>query len=182
MGRGARRAHAIRERQAFRGSRRWPSIFSARSTRCARDVHERHGLRRAGRRMSHQGVRAERILQLSVHPVQEDAECPADSAGCVAYGVCEGDASLACFSLGAGGCGAQGACNAPVAECLNFTSLRRAAYAAPAVAIAALPGNEPALRTSLQAERRSASRPRPLPSPARCRPRSSARAASRNTA
>ncbi len=83
----------------------------------------------------------------------QDSDCPLDSAGCVPYGECADDATLACFSLGAMGCGAQGDCNPPVAECLNYTSCDAAQYAAPAVAIKALPGNAKALLASLTAEK-----------------------------
>ncbi len=81
-----------------------------------------------------------------------DADCPLASPGCAPYGICEKDATLACFNLGANGCGAQGACSAAPAECLNFASCDVPTYAAPAVAIKALPGNAAALLASLRAE------------------------------
>jgi len=164
-------------RQAFRGLGVAFNIFRS-VNRCARDVHERHGLRRAGRRMS---TKACEPSAFSSFPFTcaERRRVSADSAGCVAYGVSKASA-LACFSLGAGDA-APSACNAPVAECLNslratwqLTRARRCDCSAA--------GNEPALRTSLQAETPIGLTPTSLPSPARWQAAEHARQPVRNTA
>jgi hypothetical protein len=81
-----------------------------------------------------------------------DLDCPLSSPGCAPFGVCEQDDTLACFTPGdAQGCQGLGACEPVDAECENYASCEVADYAAPAVAIDALPGNAPALVASLAA-------------------------------
>jgi hypothetical protein len=81
-----------------------------------------------------------------------DADCPPNSPGCAPFGECSGDATLACFNFGAGGCGPDGDCNQLAGECLFFASCDPADYAAPAVEIDVLPDNGMALVDSLTAE------------------------------
>lgn len=78
-----------------------------------------------------------------------DADCPLLSGGCVPAGQCASDATLACFSLGADGCGAGDDCQPLAGECYGFATCEAADYAKPEVAIAALPGNAAALTASL---------------------------------
>ncbi|HEX4353702.1 MAG TPA: hypothetical protein VHZ95_12320, partial [Polyangiales bacterium] len=89
------------------------------------------------------------------------ADCPLNSQGCAQFGLCSGDMTLACFSIGAGGCDAQGDCEPYAGECTNYGSCTISDYAAPAVAIAALPGNSDALVTSLTAEKPTGLTPTP---------------------
>ncbi len=81
-----------------------------------------------------------------------DADCPALSPGCAPFGLCELDDTLACFNLGAGGCGQQGACMPYTGECLSYASCTTADYETPAVPIGVLPGNGTALTSSLMSE------------------------------
>jgi hypothetical protein len=80
-----------------------------------------------------------------------DADCPANSAGCEPYGVCELSDTTACFDITATGCRASnaGACLPAVGECTGFATCDFQEYATPAVPIAPLPGNEMALVTEL---------------------------------
>ena len=80
-----------------------------------------------------------------------DADCPLLSAGCASAGSCASDATLACFSLGADGCGTGDDCQPLAGECYGYASCEAAPYAQPEVPIAALPGNVSALTASLAA-------------------------------
>ena len=80
-----------------------------------------------------------------------DADCPLLSAGCAPAGSCASDPTLACFSLGADGCGRGDACQPLVGECYGFASCETAPYAKPQVPIATLPDNAAALTASLAA-------------------------------
>jgi hypothetical protein len=86
-------------------------------------------------------------------PCLDDFDCPLDSPGCAAFGQCELDATLACFTPGSPqGCGTAGSCDFFVAECLSFGSCDVADYATPAVEIGTLPDNAQALVDSLASE------------------------------
>lgn len=80
-----------------------------------------------------------------------DADCPANSAGCQPYGVCELSDTTACFDLTATGCRGSmaGACIPAEGECTGYATCDYMAYGTPAVPIATLPGNEMALVTDL---------------------------------
>lgn len=80
-----------------------------------------------------------------------DADCPLLSAGCQPAGSCASDPTLACFALGANGCGNGDDCQPLAGECYGFASCESTPYAQPQVAIAALPGNAAALSSSLAA-------------------------------
>jgi hypothetical protein len=80
-----------------------------------------------------------------------DADCPLLSAGCAPAGSCASDASLACFSLGADGCGNGDDCQPLAGECYGYATCEIEPYAQPEVAIATLPGNASALTASLAA-------------------------------
>lgn len=87
----------------------------------------------------------------TITPCLSDNDCPLFSDGCVPFGTCSGDASLACFDIGPGGCQAQGDCMPYEGNCTNYASCNESDYAKPAVALAGLPGNAPALVASLTA-------------------------------
>jgi len=76
-------------------------------------------------------------------------DCPAAASGCEPFGVCSGDDTLACFNLGADGCGAMGDCSALAGGCLFFASCDPVVYATPDVAIDTLPANAMPLVQSL---------------------------------
>jgi hypothetical protein len=80
-----------------------------------------------------------------------DADCPLLSAGCAAAGSCVSDDTLACFSLGADGCGTGDDCQPLAGECYGYATCEAAPYAQPEVPIASLPGNAGALTASLAA-------------------------------
>lgn len=80
-----------------------------------------------------------------------DADCPIASRGCVPFGTCSRDATLACFTVGPNGCGTQGDCVAFRGECTQWASCVEGDYENPAVAIAPLPGNAQVLVDSLMA-------------------------------
>jgi hypothetical protein len=80
-----------------------------------------------------------------------DADCPLLSAGCAPAGSCASDNTLACFALGADGCGNGDACQPLAGECYGYASCEATPYARPEVAIATLPGNASALTASLTA-------------------------------
>jgi hypothetical protein len=80
-----------------------------------------------------------------------DADCPLLSAGCASAGSCASDASLACFALGADGCGTGDACQPLTGECYGYATCEPSDYAQPEVAIAPLPDNASALTASLTA-------------------------------
>jgi len=80
----------------------------------------------------------------------EDEDCPQGSPGCVPFGTCSGNASNACFNLGAGGCAAEGDCVAFEGTCKAYASCAAEDYAVPAVPIDALPDNGQALQASLE--------------------------------
>ena len=80
-----------------------------------------------------------------------DADCPLLSAGCASAGTCASDATLACFALGANGCGTGDDCQPLAGECYGYASCEAAPYAQPEVAIASLPDNASALTASLAA-------------------------------
>jgi hypothetical protein len=82
-----------------------------------------------------------------------DADCPRNSQGCAPYGVCSGDATLACFNIGAGGCQTMGDCDLAAGECTTYGSCVSGDYAKPAVPIATLPDNAGALALSLSSEK-----------------------------
>jgi hypothetical protein len=63
--------------------------------------------------------------------------------------LCSGDDTLACFDLGAGGCGASGDCAPILGGCLFFASCDPDVYATPDVEIGTLPDNAMALVQSL---------------------------------
>lgn len=78
-----------------------------------------------------------------------DADCPLFSAGCAPAGSCASDPTLACFALGADGCGSGDACQPLVGQCYGFASCEASTYAQPAVDIGPLPDNAVALGSSL---------------------------------
>ena len=78
-----------------------------------------------------------------------DADCPLLSAGCAAAGSCASDSTLACFSLGADGCGTGDDCQPLAGECYGYATCEPGPYAQPEVPIATLPGNTAALTASL---------------------------------
>jgi hypothetical protein len=80
-----------------------------------------------------------------------DADCPLLSNGCQEAGQCASDPTLACFSLGADGCGTGDDCGPLAGECYAYASCEPDTYALPEVAIATLPTNAPALTASLAA-------------------------------
>lgn len=80
-----------------------------------------------------------------------DAECPADTLGCTEFGLCEDDTSVVCFDLGLLGCGSLGACRPVISQCKGYASCEPDDYAAPAVAIGALPGQAASITSSLTA-------------------------------
>jgi hypothetical protein len=85
-----------------------------------------------------------------------DADCPVNSPGCVPFGVCSNDDTLACFDVG-GSCQSNGVntgdCQPYSGECTGYGSCVNADYAKPAVPIALLPDNAAALATSLAGEK-----------------------------
>lgn len=80
-----------------------------------------------------------------------DADCPLLSAGCAPAGSCASDPTLACFALGADGCGNGDDCQPLAGECYGYASCEASSYAQPEVAIAVLPNNATALTASLMA-------------------------------
>ncbi len=81
-----------------------------------------------------------------------DAECPADTLGCVEFGLCEGDTSVVCFDFGFNGCGARlGDCLHVRSECKGYATCEPADYASPAVQIGELPDQANAINASLMA-------------------------------
>lgn len=78
-----------------------------------------------------------------------DSDCPLLSAGCAPAGSCASDPTLACFALGADGCGAGDACQPLAGECYGYASCDATSYAQPEVAIASLPDNAGTLTASL---------------------------------
>jgi hypothetical protein len=64
-------------------------------------------------------------------------------------GVCELDDTLACFNIGEAGCDQFGDCIALSGQCSLFASCEITDYSTPAVEIAPLPDNTPALAASL---------------------------------
>jgi hypothetical protein len=77
-----------------------------------------------------------------------DQDCPIFSP-CEPMGVCELDDTLACFSIGEGGCAEFGDCIPLAGQCSTYATCEEEDYATPAVEIAPLPGNATALVSSL---------------------------------
>jgi hypothetical protein len=89
----------------------------------------------------------------TLSPCLSDADCPITSAGCVPFGTCSGDATYACFNIGAGGCQAMGDCNLAPGQCTSYSSCTSGDYATPAVPIDLLPANAAPIVASLTAEK-----------------------------
>lgn len=81
-----------------------------------------------------------------------DNDCPLSSPGCKQMGICEMDDTLACFDIGPGGCDEFGDCLLIPGQCSAYATCDADDYAAPAVAIDALPANASALTLSLMSE------------------------------
>lgn len=80
-----------------------------------------------------------------------DADCSADTLGCVEFGLCENDTSVVCFDFGLNSCGLRlGDCLHVRSECKGFSSCEPKDYATPAVTIAALPGAASMISASLK--------------------------------
>jgi hypothetical protein len=81
-----------------------------------------------------------------------NAQCPADSPGCIDFGVCSRNDALVCFEPGVRrACALDGDCLDVISVCEGYASCAVADYATPAVPIAELPGAAGQISASLAA-------------------------------
>jgi hypothetical protein len=86
------------------------------------------------------------------HGCLTDDNCEYIDQHCVVYGLCARDETLVCEPAVQANCGAGlGACTVPPSFCLTAADCSTATYAAPAVAIAPLPGSRDGLVKVIQA-------------------------------
>lgn len=78
-----------------------------------------------------------------------DAECPADTLGCVEFGVCTGNTAAVCFNFGRRQCGLDGDCANVISACKGYSSCDPQDYATPAVELGELPAQAAAITSSL---------------------------------